>query len=506
LIANSSVPRTSRTSRPYDLDRRRRHNRLLHAPGIAEGLQVSANINDAFVTVAAGTAYDALGQEIVLASSQKVNLSGIAGAIAYITIEYFEQSSDPSADPGVTGNTRISEQPTLAPSATLPANPNLKLVLASIALASGKVSAAPDNTVRNQAGAVLGDLTAHSVTLRNDAVAASTWPKLVCSAANTAALQNAGLTINGTVGIGTTAPGYQLDVADRIRLRQGSSPSAGLWLYQTATKKDQALIGMASDTQVGLWGNTGAQWGLVMDTSNGKVGIGTTTPGYLLDVAGQIRLRGDPSAPAGLWLYQTGTLNKDLAFIGMIDKYAGLIVPGYIIPTGLMMDISTANVGIGSAPNANKLYVNGNIVATGTITPAPSDMQFKTNVTPLTDVLNKIESIHGVRFQWNELFEKIVGHPSSGDEIGLVAQDVEKVFPELVHTWHDDGYKAIDYDRFTAVLVEAVKELKAKNEALEQRIEALEKSYGASQTGVAPSAAATPGSRSKRGAKTAPQT
>src|SRR6266851_3473620 len=127
----------------YDLDRRWRHNRLLHAPGIAEGLQVTANINDAFVTVAAGTAYDGLGREIVLAGSQQVNLP-TTGATAYITIAYGEQPTDASTDPGVTGNTRIMEQPALLAAATPPATPSL--TLATVALASGKVSAAPDNT------------------------------------------------------------------------------------------------------------------------------------------------------------------------------------------------------------------------------------------------------------------------------------------------------------------------------------------------------------------------
>lgn len=104
----------------YDLDRRRRHNRLLHTPGVAEGLQVTGNVGDASVSVAAGTAYDGLGQEIVLSGAQQVSLSSISGATAtaYITISYSELASDPSTDPGVTGNsTRTSEVPALAAAA-----------------------------------------------------------------------------------------------------------------------------------------------------------------------------------------------------------------------------------------------------------------------------------------------------------------------------------------------------------------------------------------------------
>jgi hypothetical protein len=53
--------------------------------------------------------------------------------------------------------------------------------------------------------------------------------------------------------------------------------------------------------------------------------------------------------------------------------------------------------------------------------------------------------------------------------------EVEDVFPELVTTWGDEGYKAVDYGRLTAVLLEAAKELKAETVALKQRIEALER-------------------------------
>src|SRR5262249_27066212 len=105
--------------------------------------------------------------------------------------------------------------------------------------------------------------------------------------------------------------------------------------------------------------------------------------------------------------------------------------------------------------------------------PTSSDARFKTSVAPIEDALDKIEAIQGVAFDWNELYQSL-GRSTGRREIGVIAQDVEKVCPELVSEWHDEGYKAVDYGRLTALLVEAVKELKAKNESLEQRIEALE--------------------------------
>ena len=77
----------------------------------------------------------------------------------------------------------------------------------------------------------------------------------------------------GNVGIGTPTPGFVLDAGDRIRIRQGTSPSSGIWFYQTTPATDRAFVGMASDNQVGFYGNTGVGWGLTMDTTSGQVDI-----------------------------------------------------------------------------------------------------------------------------------------------------------------------------------------------------------------------------------------
>jgi hypothetical protein len=79
--------------------------------------------------------------------------------------------------------------------------------------------------------------------------------------------------MNGNVGVGVPAPGFKLDVGGRIRLRQAGASSAGLWLHQDTSNEDRAFVGMASDDQVGLWGNKGVGWGLMMDVANGNVTI-----------------------------------------------------------------------------------------------------------------------------------------------------------------------------------------------------------------------------------------
>jgi hypothetical protein len=74
--------------------------------------------------------------------------------------------------------------------------------------------------------------------------------------------------------ISPTGEGGGLDVARRMRVRQGGDGSAGIWFFQTGPQADRAFVGMSDDTHVGFWGNTGVGWGLVMDTSSGYVNIG----------------------------------------------------------------------------------------------------------------------------------------------------------------------------------------------------------------------------------------
>ena len=87
-------------------------------------------------------------------------------------------------------------------------------------------------------------------------------------------------------------------------------------------------------------------------------------------------------------------------------------------------------------------------------------------------MLAKVEQMRGVYFDW-----KHVGgswSSSSKRQIGVLAQEVEAVFPEVVSWDGKAGYRAVDYGRLTAVLLEAVKELDAQNHRLLRRMEALE--------------------------------
>ncbi len=102
-----------------------------------------------------------------------------------------------------------------------------------------------------------------------------------------------------------------------------------------------------------------------------------------------------------------------------------------------------------------------------------SDLRFKKDITSIDNALQDVMNLNGVSYKWKT--EKFTKRGFTEDkQIGLIAQEVEDVIPELVHT-ATDGYKSIDYQSLSAVLIEAIKEQQKTIEALEKRLTALEK-------------------------------
>jgi hypothetical protein len=108
-------------------------------------------------------------------------------------------------------------------------------------------------------------------------------------------------------------------------------------------------------------------------------------------------------------------------------------------------------------------------VAGDVVAYASSDIRFKNNITPITNALDKLSKIGGYTFEWNEISHKETGKK----DIGVVAQEVEEILPEIVQT-RSNGYKAVDYQKLTALLIESVKEQQVIINDLKTRIETLE--------------------------------
>jgi hypothetical protein len=104
------------------------------------------------------------------------------------------------------------------------------------------------------------------------------------------------------------------------------------------------------------------------------------------------------------------------------------------------------------------LLVNGEIIS-------PSDVRLKENILKFTSGLSVVSAISGYYFDWNDVATDKLGLEKK-KQIGVLAQELEKVLPEAVLTDKKSGYKSVDYMKLTPVLIEAVKEQQAQIEVL----------------------------------------
>ena len=121
---------------------------------------------------------------------------------------------------------------------------------------------------------------------------------------------------------------------------------------------------------------------------------------------------------------------------------------------------------------AEEVYIDGTLYAT---TYGPSDTKLKTNLTEIKSGLKLLTKLSGYYFNWNDLAKKEFNY-SDDEQVGVIAQDVEKIFPQLVVT-NSKGYKAVDYSKFSPIIIEAIKEqqsqiedLKSENEVLKRKL------------------------------------
>ena len=123
---------------------------------------------------------------------------------------------------------------------------------------------------------------------------------------------------------------------------------------------------------------------------------------------------------------------------------------------------------IGVASNFNtiledNLIVSGTLNVTGDITAfSTSDERLKSNITPILDSLDKVGEIQGYEYDWIESEH----HTNTGHDIGVIAQEIEKIAPEAVTT-RDNGYKAVKYEKLIPILIQAINELTDKVKKLE---------------------------------------
>ena len=100
-----------------------------------------------------------------------------------------------------------------------------------------------------------------------------------------------------------------------------------------------------------------------------------------------------------------------------------------------------------------------------------ADSRLKENVKLISDALDRLKEINGVSFDWKDGFTNV--HPFDGHDMGVIAQEVEYSFPELVKMNSKSGYREIDYKNLNPILIEAIKDLSKKVDTLEKEIKQL---------------------------------
>ena len=246
---------------------------------------------------------------------------------------------------------------------------------------------------------------------------------------------------SGNVGIGTTSPNAKLGLtttaasaAWQIRVNN-SGVVNDTGIYADASNHMQFAARNGSGTLTVVLTSSGDSY-----LNGGNVGIGNTTPNAKLQVTGTANVSGNVVIGGGLTSANV-TSSTNTVTIG---------TTGYFVSNGF--------VGIGNTAPTSKLHVQGAILASDNIT-AYSDERLKKNITTIENALEKVNKIRGVRY-----IQIASGNPG----IGLVAQEVQPVIPEVVV--QNGEYLSIAYGNMVGLLIEAIKEQQVEIEKLKAAI------------------------------------
>lgn len=221
----------------------------------------------------------------------------------------------------------------------------------------------------------------------------------------------------GNVGIGTTAPSHRFHVVaeNAVGLFESSGEMAFLRLSTKEGLGNRVEIANRPGGRLSLWNNGQDVLNINRD---GNVGIGTTTPNQKLEVVGNLNV--------------TGRINGKLEYLVSDDGRWRLIMQG------------DRNLVVYGPSNEVVWHINK----------ALSDLELKKELIPIKNATASLMSLRGVSFAWKD--EEM----GTGREFGIIAQEVEAVFPELVSAI--TGRKFVSYQGLIPVLIEAIKEQQAQ--------------------------------------------
>ena len=298
----------------------------------------------------------------------------------------------------------------------------------------------------------------------------------------------AGATFSGNVGIGTTSPVSQLNIYSPTV----DNVSFGLTLSAAGVARDRLIFYPTGNYgYITRQGNADSFWNIQKSNGisqmyfrgNGNVGIGTTTPSSLFSVAGASLFGGNITATGTLTISSTSTL-AGATFSGNvgIGTTTPLTTTLLQIATGSLTVLKDGNVGIGTTTPLYNLSVQGsiaqtnakgcttlNVDANGQFYCQASSLQYKKNIKPLTFNINKFLSMQPINFEYKDNLSFKV----KGIKTGFLAEQVDKVFPELV-VYKNGKPDEVDISKIPIYTFKIVQKQQATIKNLQERIRVLE--------------------------------
>ena len=274
-------------------------------------------------------------------------------------------------------------------------------------------------------------------------------------------VSTSGLVFNpsaGNFGINTTSPTARLSVV---------TPSTGDSILQVADNVASGSMFRINNTSgYPLFDVDGD--GTVLFPTTGNVGIGTTitSPTYKLEVGGSARIYGSLVDSLGA----TGTSGQVLQSVGTgiswVTFSSGSVTVSDDTSTNatrypIFEDVTSGNSTTINVSSTKLTFNPSTGTLSATVFTSLSDANKKTNIRPIENAIEITKKLEGVRFDWID---------SGAPSIGVIAQEVEKVLPELVV--ESDGTKSVSYGNIIGVLIEAIKEQQIRIEELERKLDA----------------------------------
>jgi len=272
----------------------------------------------------------------------------------------------------------------------------------------------------------------------------------------------------GHIGIGTTTPLGALDLSNALT----GSPTTGVNLYNYGSDSfalgfnGRKARGTAAAPSAVLKDDT-----LLAVTANG---FGTTAFGGVATAVINMRASENwTDAAHGSYIsFSTTADGLTNPFVRMTLNASGTINigGGPTAPPAVEMLQVFGDIRVGDSGSNGCIK---DFSGTGIIGTCSSDRRLKKDITPFGSVLNQLTTLQPVHYYWraSEFPNRRLGDSQAA---GLIAQDVEQVLPELVET-DSDGYKAVNYSKLPLLTIQAMKELKAENDALKEQVSALKR-------------------------------